>query len=331
MYFLKIAWLGEVTSGKSTLLRSVPSIRFQSSYLQTVGSDFAIKTVFTEHNGERVAIKLSIWDLNPLPIFQELRTLFYRGCSGGVIIYDPQRTETFETIPYWVEELITYAEMENIAIFILGMHGVEASRPCANMISQEQVERLLSSLTSRHPMATFEHAVLTDSEEYLSMIDLVLETLTEHILRILSDSIVGVTTAERRERWETNQLPMRLTALDQARPTRRLRRTEGEVILINQDGHDNSSRLGLKLSSTTRSLYEDNVPILQVKPLYRCALHRESISLITLKPNRKWIQCQICEAFLCLECYEIIKNEFNNECPNMNWPETHPFTPRKDR
>ena len=338
MYFLKFAWIGDETSQKSTLLRRIPSIRFQSSYLHTVGSDFAIKTVFAQHDGVRVPIKLALWDLNPSPLFRDIRALFYRGCSGGIVVFDIHRSTSLESIIQWVNELITFSGMNDIPILLLGIDNlhphpstVETEPSCMNALNQ--LEELLNQLHISYPQATFCHDVLTFRN--LERLDRDLESLCEDVLTRIDDPTSGLTLANRNPQYfsnPTNSNGGRENIFQQIQGNFRHERSEHHRNVLLLDEHPSSQHhdLGLNLSKVgTECQYA--VPILQVKPLYHCALHRERLILGPAAPkhHQKWYQCQTCEALLCEECYTLILQNFDGECPNANWPQPHPFRSRR--
>ncbi len=343
MYFLKIAWVGDETSHKSTILRQIPSIRFQESYLSTVGSDFAIKTLFIEHDGMRVPVKLSIWDLNPSSMFREIRALFYRGCCAGIVIFDVHQPRSHESLAFWIEELLSFSGMIDMPIFLLGMdhhHRCENTnettspedtegRNASNCVEALHFEERIEQIHAEHPEASFHHGI--HSITCLEAIDLMFEIVSEEALERLTDPTAGMITPNQIihpgiQPFPTGGNANELT-LNHVRIPHPPRVSRGNTILINEDATQKG--LGLDVS-TPRDDKLEPVPILEITPLYRCSLHRESL-LVGAAMGRgrrtRWHQCRECEALLCDECLELIRNNFDGNCPNTNWPRSHEFIP----
>ena len=111
----KIALLGDGGVGKTALKERFLGKGFQSSYMMTVGADFAIYS--TEINGEQV--KLQIWDLAGQDRFKEVRTAYYQGALGALMVYDVTRKDSAENLVHWKEELLKHGN-ENPAMILVG-------------------------------------------------------------------------------------------------------------------------------------------------------------------------------------------------------------------
>ena len=105
----KIALLGEGGVGKTALRQRFLGKGFEASYMMTVGADFAIYK--TEINGEEV--KLQIWDLAGQERFKEVRSGFYQGTLGALMVYDVTRKDSADNLLNWKEELLKYTKEIN--------------------------------------------------------------------------------------------------------------------------------------------------------------------------------------------------------------------------
>lgn len=88
--------------GKTTLRERYIGRGFKTTYLMTVGADFALHK-FTM---EGTSIKLQIWDLAGQERFQSVRGPFFVGAAGVICVFDVTRQESLENMRNWVEESI---------------------------------------------------------------------------------------------------------------------------------------------------------------------------------------------------------------------------------
>ena len=89
---------------------------FESSYMMTIGADFATYT--TQIDNEEV--KLQIWDLAGQTRFKEVRSGFYSGTLGALLVYDVTRKDTAESLIGWVEEAKKFSGNSNVSFILVG-------------------------------------------------------------------------------------------------------------------------------------------------------------------------------------------------------------------
>ena len=104
---IKIVLLGDGAVGKTALRLRFMGHGFQSSYLSTIGADFALKEVRTAHpkTKEEITTKLQIWDLAGKQHYSNIRSNYYIGAHGAFIVYDVSRRSSFDNISNWIVEL----------------------------------------------------------------------------------------------------------------------------------------------------------------------------------------------------------------------------------
>jgi GTPase SAR1 family protein len=95
-YLFKVVVLGEGAVGKTAIVTRFSHGFFRTDYKTTIGSQFAVKNItVTRTDGSEVTVKLQIWDVAGQSRFQILRPMYYRGSSGGILVYDVTRRRTF--------------------------------------------------------------------------------------------------------------------------------------------------------------------------------------------------------------------------------------------
>ena len=93
--------IGDADTGKTSVLDSFTKGDFTSTYRPTIGVDFRIRTIGLDE----FRIRLRLWDTAGQPRYRTLITPFYGGCAGYIITYNATKEETFENVPYWIEEI----------------------------------------------------------------------------------------------------------------------------------------------------------------------------------------------------------------------------------
>ena len=81
---MKIILAGDGAVGKTSLREQYLGRGFTGQYLQTIGADFALKTDTVA--GENV--KYQIWDLAGQPRFKTVRSVYYIGAVGALLVFD---------------------------------------------------------------------------------------------------------------------------------------------------------------------------------------------------------------------------------------------------
>lgn len=92
--------------GKTAIVTRFSHGFFRTDYKTTIGSQFAVKNVaINRHGQEDLTVKLQIWDVAGQSRFQILRPMYYRGSSGGILVFDVTRRRTFIVLEEWLDEL----------------------------------------------------------------------------------------------------------------------------------------------------------------------------------------------------------------------------------
>jgi small GTP-binding protein len=81
----------------------------------TIGADFLSKTI--QKNGD--TIKLQIWDIGGQDRYKFLRSSFFDGANGALIVFDLSRWHTFEELEEWLSDLRDYAG-DDIPFAVIG-------------------------------------------------------------------------------------------------------------------------------------------------------------------------------------------------------------------
>ena len=85
--------VGEVGTGKTSLVRQFISQSFSNNYKSTIGVDFALKVIRWDADTQ---VRLQLWDIAGQERFGSMTRVYYKDAVGVIIVYDVTRKPTFE-------------------------------------------------------------------------------------------------------------------------------------------------------------------------------------------------------------------------------------------
>lgn len=97
----KIISLGNVSVGKSCLIKRYCEKRFVSKYMATIGIDYGV----TRLHIRNYDIRMNIFDFSGHPLFYEVRNEFYRDVQGILLVYDVTNRRSFDGLADWLGEM----------------------------------------------------------------------------------------------------------------------------------------------------------------------------------------------------------------------------------
>jgi Ras-related protein Rab-11A len=116
-YVFKITLLGDAAVGKTSLINQFVENTFQEDYKPTLGANIIRKDVILEDLNAKV--RLIVWDLAGQEKYNVVRSLYYQGCVGALLVYDITRTVTFENIESkWLNDFKKYVKREGVYLLI---------------------------------------------------------------------------------------------------------------------------------------------------------------------------------------------------------------------
>ena len=116
LFVFKIIIIGPGAVGKTSLLHRFVENKFSFRYKLTIGADFLSKIIEYEPG---TTIKLQIWDIGGQDRYKFLRSSFFDGANGALIVFDLSRWHTFEELEEWLKDLREYAG-ENVPFVLIG-------------------------------------------------------------------------------------------------------------------------------------------------------------------------------------------------------------------
>ena len=111
-YIFKVILIGDGAVGKTSLIRRYMEGKFEIDYLPTIGTQIYTKTIGLA--GRK--IKLVIWDISGQPAFTSVRSDYYRGARGVVLVFDLTRRETYDHLNGWIGETTKYTANPHVVV-----------------------------------------------------------------------------------------------------------------------------------------------------------------------------------------------------------------------
>jgi len=132
---LKVLLTGAAAVGKTSLVQRFIKNRFAANYKLTVGVDILTKDV--EFRPSEIAT-LSIWDIGGQQRFEFIRSTFYKGAAGALLVFDLTREQTYTETRKWLTEIRQFAG-ENIPFVLIG-NKVDLIEDVGMVIDRKEAE-----------------------------------------------------------------------------------------------------------------------------------------------------------------------------------------------
>ncbi|KAI7894717.1 P-loop containing nucleoside triphosphate hydrolase protein [Mucor mucedo] len=103
-YLYKILVVGDLGTGKTSIIRRYVHNIFSSNYKSTIGVDFALKVI---QWGPDIIVRLQLWDIAGQERFGNMTRVYYKEALGAIVVYDITRPQTFEGVTKWKKDIDT--------------------------------------------------------------------------------------------------------------------------------------------------------------------------------------------------------------------------------
>jgi len=101
-YVFKVVVCGDPEVGKTSTILSFTDKAFKRTYIPTIGVNITEKSLYYD----RDLIQFTIWDIAGQEKFGIMRTHFYKGLEGLLVIFDLTRPETLENAAGWYKDVL---------------------------------------------------------------------------------------------------------------------------------------------------------------------------------------------------------------------------------
>ncbi|KAN0047322.1 hypothetical protein ACTA71_001704 [Dictyostelium dimigraforme] len=107
-YLYKILVVGDIGTGKTSIIKRFVHNIFSMHYKSTIGVDFALKVINWDPKTE---VRLQLWDIAGQERFGSMTRVYYKEAVGAMITFDVTRMSTFEAVAKWkadIDSKVTY-------------------------------------------------------------------------------------------------------------------------------------------------------------------------------------------------------------------------------
>ncbi|MFW9919905.1 MAG: GTP-binding protein [Candidatus Thorarchaeota archaeon] len=137
-YLLKLVTVGSASVGKTSMIIRYSTGTFREHYSPTLGTGFAYKKMMLDDN----FATLQIWDLGSQDFLERVRSNYYIGTQGVLIVFDVTSWESYNDVIEWKNEVDRNIDEPYAALLI----GNKTDRAIDRVVATEEGEMLASQL-----------------------------------------------------------------------------------------------------------------------------------------------------------------------------------------
>jgi small GTP-binding protein len=173
-FVFKIVVLGDAAVGKTSLINMYIEQSFQEDYKPTLGANIIRKDVHVDKINANV--RLIMWDLAGQEKYNVIRSMYFQGCVGALLVYDITRSSTFENINLkWLKDFQKYVKKEGTYILIGNKIDLKNER----LVSTAEGEKFAKEIQASDFIET--------SAKYGENVEKAFENLVHQILKKLGE------------------------------------------------------------------------------------------------------------------------------------------------
>jgi small GTP-binding protein len=98
----KVLLCGEAAVGKTSLVKAFVKTAFDDKYKITIGVDLFNKIIKRSPTEKAI---LGIWDIGGDEKFDFIRSTFYKGAAGVLLVFDLTNKVSFDKLPHWMDDI----------------------------------------------------------------------------------------------------------------------------------------------------------------------------------------------------------------------------------
>ena len=180
-YLMKFIIVGDVSVGKSCILKRFESDEFQFTSAPTMGIEFVRKPVQIDNN----QIMIQIWDTSGEEKMFSMTASYFKNTCGVLLVFDVTRKETFEHLKLWLKKI-----------------GDNANPTCRKILIGNKVDLDFQRIVSKQEAETFaKQNGLTYIETSAKTSKNIFEAFNTLALHVSNDVKSGLIVADRDGRY----------------------------------------------------------------------------------------------------------------------------------
>ncbi|EPZ36843.1 Small GTPase superfamily, Rab type domain-containing protein [Rozella allomycis CSF55] len=118
-HIFKILVVGDLGTGKTSIIKRYVHNVFSTHYKSTIGVDFALKVIDWEDGS---IIRLQLWDIAGQERFGSMTRVYYKESVGALLVFDVTRPTTLEVVLKWkrdVDDKVRFKDGSNIPVVLI--------------------------------------------------------------------------------------------------------------------------------------------------------------------------------------------------------------------
>lgn len=148
-FVFKVVLLGDAAVGKTSLINQFVESSFNEDYKPTLGANIIRKDVSLDKLN--LNVRLIIWDLAGQEKYRVVRSMYFQGCQGALLVYDVTRYSTFDSInSKWLRDFKKYVKKEGAYILI----GNKSDLTDQRTVTEERGKKIAQKIKASHFIET---------------------------------------------------------------------------------------------------------------------------------------------------------------------------------
>ncbi|KAL5013834.1 hypothetical protein ScPMuIL_008104 [Solemya velum] len=109
-HLYKILVIGELGTGKTSIIKRYVHSFFSQHYRATIGVDFALKVLNWDAD---TIVRLQLWDIAGQERFGNMTRVYYKEAVGAFVVFDVTRASTFDAVTKWKNDLDSKVQLSD--------------------------------------------------------------------------------------------------------------------------------------------------------------------------------------------------------------------------
>lgn len=133
-YTFKTLIVGEINSGKTSIIKRYVHNIYSDNYRATIGVDFSIRGVYYPDK----LVRIQLWDIAGQERFGNMTRVYYKEANGAVVVCDASRTDMLNPVLKWREDLDTKINNVNFPV-VLMVNKIDIAHEMLDRINFDKV------------------------------------------------------------------------------------------------------------------------------------------------------------------------------------------------
>ena len=117
IYKFKIVLIGNISVGKSSIIKRFVNNEFDEEYVCTIGTELSKKSLLV---GQNKMLELFIWDTCGQEKYRSITRQYYAKAHTILLVFDLTSQKAFDDLQSWYEEALEYINDAKCMFFLLG-------------------------------------------------------------------------------------------------------------------------------------------------------------------------------------------------------------------